>query len=51
MNEICRILVEVGGYRMAWVGFVHGHDTRYVVPVAQAGYEAGYLVGLKMAFI
>ena len=49
VNEICRILVEVGGNRMAWVGFVHGNDTRYVVPVAQAGYEAGYLVGLKIA--
>jgi|GEM_PF-177158 len=49
LNEICRILVEVGGYRMAWVGFVHVNDTRYVAPVAQAGYEAGYLVGLKIA--
>ena len=48
VNEMCRILVEVGGYRMAWVGFVHGDGTRYVVPIAQAGYEAGYLVGLKI---
>ena len=49
VSEVCRILVEVGGYRMAWVGFVHENDTRYVAPVAQAGYEAGHLVGLKIA--
>ena len=21
LNEVCRIIVEVGGYRMAWVGY------------------------------
>ncbi len=34
---------------MAWIGFVHENHTRYIVPVAQAGYDAGYLVGLKIA--
>jgi PAS domain S-box-containing protein len=43
LNEICRVIVEVGGYRMAWVGYA-GHDAdRTVTPVARYGYEDGYL--------
>jgi PAS domain S-box-containing protein len=43
LNEICRIAVEVGGYRMAWVGFAEQDERKTVRPVAQAGFEAGYL--------
>jgi PAS domain S-box-containing protein len=43
LAEVCRLAVEVGGYRMAWVGYA-GEDTeRRVVPMAHAGHEAGYL--------
>lgn len=41
--EVCRIIVEEGGYRFTWVGYA-GHDERKTVrPAAQAGYEEGYL--------
>jgi PAS domain S-box-containing protein len=56
LQEICRLMVETGGYRLAWIGIAeeehHTHtsdheqssDTaRIVRPVAQAGYEQGYL--------
>jgi signal transduction histidine kinase len=42
-NRLCGIIVHLGGYRLAWVGLVL-HDTkRTVMPVAQAGFEEGYL--------
>jgi PAS domain S-box-containing protein len=41
--SVCRILVEVGGLRMAWVGYREFDQERTVRPVAQAGYEEGYL--------
>jgi|AMFO01.1.fsa_nt_gi PAS domain S-box len=41
MTEICRILVEHGGFRMAWVGLKRTDGT--VAPVGAAGFEAGYL--------
>lgn len=43
LTEICRMIVEQGGYRMAWVGYAE-HDTQKTVrPVAQCGDDKGYL--------
>ncbi|MEI7880633.1 MAG: GAF domain-containing protein [bacterium] len=37
LNEVCRIAVEVGGFRMAWIGYAE-HDARKSVrPVALFG--------------
>jgi PAS domain S-box-containing protein len=41
--EICRLAVDVGGYRMAWVGYARDDAQRSIVPMAHAGYEDGYL--------
>jgi PAS domain S-box-containing protein len=41
--EMCKILVDVGGYRMAWVGRAEPDSSRRVTPVAFAGAESGYL--------
>ncbi len=43
LNEICRIIVEIGGYRLAWVGFAEQDEAKTVRPVAQRGYEEGDL--------
>jgi diguanylate cyclase (GGDEF)-like protein/PAS domain S-box-containing protein len=37
LADICRTIVEVGGYAAAWVGFVEDDDARTVRPVATAG--------------
>lgn len=43
LKEVCRVLTEVGGYRMAWVGYINREDAeKKVQPVAWAGYEEGY---------
>jgi len=43
LNQICRIIVEVGQYRLAWIGFAEKDEKKTVRPVAQRGYEEGYL--------
>lgn len=44
MESICRIVVEKGGYRMAWVGFAEAASgVKKVRPIAHAGFEEGYL--------
>ncbi|MGD8453300.1 MAG: PAS domain S-box protein [Phycisphaerae bacterium] len=43
LQSICRIAVQHCGYRLAWVGFAEHDDGRHVRPVAQAGFEDGYL--------
>ncbi len=43
LNDICRKVVEDGGYLMAWVGFSEQDDNKTVRPVAESGFEDGYL--------
>ena len=50
LNDICRIIVEVGGYCMAWVGFAEHNEKKTVRPVAQAGCEDGYLDTLNITW-
>ncbi|MFA5961749.1 MAG: GAF domain-containing protein [Parcubacteria group bacterium] len=43
LKDICRIIVKIGGYRMAWVGSAEQDLEKNVLPVAQTGFEEGYL--------
>ncbi len=43
LNDICSIICDQAGYRMAWVGYAEQDDARTVRPVAWAGVEEGYL--------
>jgi two-component system, sensor histidine kinase and response regulator len=50
LTDICNLLVDVGGYRMAWIGeALHDADSR-IVPLAEAGFIAGYLGGLNLSW-
>ncbi len=50
LSEICRIVVEIGGYKMAWVGYAEDDEEKSVRPVAQAGFEEGYLEKVKLSW-
>ena len=50
LKQICRIIVEEGGYRLAWVGYAEHDQAKTVRPVAQAGYEEGYLETLNITW-
>ncbi|HUV36740.1 MAG TPA: PAS domain S-box protein [Patescibacteria group bacterium] len=43
LEEICRFIVEKGGYRSVWVGYSEREGARAIRPVAQAGYKSGDL--------
>ncbi|MEI8335095.1 MAG: phenylalanine--tRNA ligase beta subunit-related protein, partial [Chloroflexota bacterium] len=46
-RKVCRILVEVGGFRLAWIGWPEASGV--LVPQASAGDEAGYLDAIRVA--
>ena len=50
LNEVCRIIVEVGGYRMAWVGYAEADAHKSVRPVAQTGFDEGYVEKLNITW-
>ena len=43
LQEICRLAVSSGGYRMAWVGYAREDEDCTIEPMAHAGMEQGYL--------
>ncbi|MBF0273378.1 MAG: PAS domain S-box protein [Magnetococcales bacterium] len=50
MTTLCQLIVEKAGYRLAWCGFSGQDATQRVVPVAQFGYEIGYLDSLYISW-
>lgn len=50
LANICRLSVETGGYLMAWVGFGEHDAEKTVRPVAQSGYEEGYLESINITW-
>ena len=50
LSEVCRIIVEVGGYRMAWVGYARQDEAKSVEPMAHKGFEKGYLKSLRVTW-
>jgi len=50
LHEVCQVLVRDIGYPLVWIGFAK-HDTNKTVhPVAQTGYEQGYLETLTISW-
>ena len=43
LDEICRIGVEVVGYRLVWIGYARQDAAKTVLPVAAAGAGAAYV--------
>ncbi len=43
LNEVCRIIVEVCGYALVWIGFAEKDEGRTVRQVAHFGIDEGYL--------
>ncbi len=43
LSQICDLAVNVGGYRMAWVGYTESDEKKKIHAVAESGFEEGYL--------
>jgi PAS domain S-box-containing protein len=50
LQEVCRIIINVAGYRMAWVGIAEQNEKQTVRPLAFAGVEDGYIETLKITW-
>jgi PAS domain S-box-containing protein len=50
LEQVCQIIVHEAGYRFCWVGRAEHDDARTVTPLAQAGFDDGYLKTLKVTW-
>jgi PAS domain S-box-containing protein len=50
LDEICRIICDVAGYRLAWVGYAEHDDAKTVRPVAWAGFDSMYVASAQLSW-
>jgi PAS domain S-box-containing protein len=50
LEDVCKIVVEDCGHSMVWIGYAQNDEVKSVLPVASAGFEAGYLETLKISW-
>lgn len=50
LQKICKVAVEVGGYRMASVLYAREDAEKSIVPVGAAGFEDGYLTKIRLTW-
>jgi PAS domain S-box-containing protein len=50
LNEVCRIIIEDCGFKLAWIGYAENDKKKSVRPVASAGFDQGYLDQLNITW-
>ncbi len=50
LSEICRVVVDAGGYRMAWIGSAEQDAGKTVRPLVSWGSNDGYLADIRISW-
>jgi diguanylate cyclase len=50
LKDACVVIVEAGGYHMAWIGLAYDDAKKTILPVAYCGHEEGYLSAVEMTW-
>lgn len=50
LQSMCRVIVEIGGYSAAWVGYKQHDAGKTVRTMAQSGFAAGYIDALQITW-
>ena len=50
ISTVCRIAVEDGGFRLAWVGYTNDDGEQWMTPQAHAGFDDGYLAASRVSW-
>jgi PAS domain S-box-containing protein len=50
INEVCKIIIEDCGHSMIWVGYAQNDSSKSVLPVAQYGFDNGYIGQMNISW-
>lgn len=50
LAKVCQLIVDVGGYRLVWIGYAQLDSEMSVRPMAQSGFSQGYIESLKITW-
>jgi PAS domain S-box-containing protein len=48
--DVCRLIVEVGGYRMAWIGYAINDENKSIKPIAMMGLGQDYVDKVRVTW-
>lgn len=47
LSDLCELIIEIGGYRGAWVAYAERDEGKTLLPAASAGVDAAFLTALE----
>ena len=50
LQQICDLIVQMGAYRFAWIGYAQQDAAKTVLPIAQAGRETDFLKSVTITW-
>ena len=50
LDQICDIIVRLGEYRFAWIGYAEQDEAKSVHPMAHAGHDGNFLFEIKVTW-
>ncbi|MBU4261953.1 MAG: PAS domain S-box protein [Proteobacteria bacterium] len=50
LNDICNIICDEAGYRLAWVGYAEDDREKTIRPVAWAGFDSSHVASAKLSW-
>lgn len=50
LDQVCEIMTKEGGYRLVWIGGIEHDQNMTIRPMAQVGFEDGYLESLNWSW-
>ena len=50
LQSICDIITRIIGFRMVWIGFAENDEMQSIKPVAESGFDEGYLEKINISW-
>jgi PAS domain S-box-containing protein len=50
LQEVCKIIAEDCGFAFVWIGYAADDEQKSILPIANAGFEDGYLDTIKLTW-
>ena len=50
LTQVCRVAVDMGNYRMAWVGYARHDQAKSIEVMSHAGHDSGYLETIALSW-
>ncbi|MDH4129106.1 MAG: ATP-binding protein [Spirochaetota bacterium] len=50
LNDVCKAIIETTGQKLVWIGIAQHDENKTIFPIAQAGFDQGYIEALNITW-